>query len=261
MNKRLRTSSQADAKESSVQVYHWMSIQQSSCPARSLSSGISSWWISMSFGLRIDASRDSGASRLASVPLEDRVCVKEPGPEDDAQISLPYGVLLTQFLHNLMVPEGADEPRALPLGSINKTMLSKSMAQTRRVLGAARAARARREEPAQGTEEQDLGQGSSQGLEGQRPSWVVSMMTELTEQMRAVMQPTHEMVGNISSRLAALELKVVSMDAELKKQVSEVQLALKSIATSAELVALTERVVLLEEHMSDVRAVLHLSDD
>ncbi|KAB1227070.1 hypothetical protein CJ030_MR1G009581 [Morella rubra] len=100
-----------------------------------------------------------------------------PGPEDDAQISLPYGVLLTQFLHNLMVPEGADEPRALPLGSINKTTLSKSMAQTRRVLGAARAARARREEPAQGTEEQDLGQGSSQGLEGQRPSWVASMMT------------------------------------------------------------------------------------
>ncbi|KAB1215928.1 hypothetical protein CJ030_MR4G028702 [Morella rubra] len=116
----------------------------------------------------------------------------------------------------------------------------------------AEAARARREEPAQGTEEQDLGQGSSQGLEGQRPSWVASMMIELTEQMRAVMQPTHEMVGNISSRLSALELKVVSMDAELKKQVSEVQLALKSVATSAELVALTERVVLLEEHMSDV---------
>ncbi|KAB1220064.1 hypothetical protein CJ030_MR3G007105 [Morella rubra] len=66
-----------------------------------------------------------------------------------------------EFLHNLMVPEG-DEPRALPLGSINKTTLSKSMAQTRRVLGAARAARARREEPAQGTEEQDPGQGSSQ---------------------------------------------------------------------------------------------------
>ncbi|KAB1220038.1 hypothetical protein CJ030_MR3G001927 [Morella rubra] len=85
-------------------------------------------------------------------------------------------------------------------------------------------------------------------------------MTELTEQMRAVMQPTHEMVGNISSRLAALELKVVSMDAELKKQVSEVQLALKGVATSAELVALTERVVLLEEHMRDVR-VLHLADD
>ncbi|KAB1199743.1 hypothetical protein CJ030_MR0G013875 [Morella rubra] len=188
-------------------------------------------------------------------------CVRAEALKTDAQISLPYGVLLTQFLHNLMVPEGADEPRALPLGSINKTTLSKSMAQTRRVLGAARAARARREEPAQGTEEQDLGQGSSQGLEGQRPSWVASMMTELTEQMRAVMQPTHEMVGNISSRLSALELKVVSMDAELKKQVSEVQLALKSVATSAELVALTERVVLLEEHMSDVRAVLHLSDD
>ena len=58
------------------------------------------------------------------------------------------------------------------------------------------------------------------------------MMTELTEQLRAVMQPTHEMVGNISSRLATLELKVVSMDTELKKQVSEVQLALKDVVTS-----------------------------
>ncbi|KAB1205936.1 hypothetical protein CJ030_MR7G016916 [Morella rubra] len=82
--------------------------------------------------------------------------VRAEALKTDAQISLPYGVLLTQFLHNLMVPEGADEPRALPLGSINKTTLSKSMAQTRQVLGAARAARARREEPAQGIEEQDL---------------------------------------------------------------------------------------------------------
>ncbi|KAB1201635.1 hypothetical protein CJ030_MR0G002163 [Morella rubra] len=103
--------------------------------------------------------------------------VRAEALKTDAQISLPYGVLLTQFLHNLMVPEGADEPRELPLGSINKTTLSKSMAQTRRVLGAAWAARARREEPAQGTEEQDPGQGSSQGLEGQQPSWVASMMT------------------------------------------------------------------------------------
>ncbi|KAB1220446.1 hypothetical protein CJ030_MR3G009906 [Morella rubra] len=70
-----------------------------------------------------------------------------------------------------------------------------------------------------------------------------------------------EKPSNISSRLAALELKVVCMDAELKKQVSEVQLALKGVTTNAELVALTERVVLLEEHMSDVWAVLHLFDD
>ncbi|KAB1202655.1 hypothetical protein CJ030_MR8G020275 [Morella rubra] len=65
------------------------------------------------------------------------VCVEALKTDD--QISLPYGVLLTQFLHNLMVPEGADEPRAFPLGSINKTTLSKSMAKTRRVLSAARA--------------------------------------------------------------------------------------------------------------------------
>ncbi|KAB1226413.1 hypothetical protein CJ030_MR1G014120 [Morella rubra] len=58
----------------------------------------------------------------------------------DAQISLPHGILLTQFHHALLVPEGAYELRAVPLGSINKTTLSKSMAQTRRALHAARVA-------------------------------------------------------------------------------------------------------------------------
>ncbi|KAB1218831.1 hypothetical protein CJ030_MR3G007330 [Morella rubra] len=61
----------------------------------------------------------------------------------DATISLPHGILLTQFLHAMMVPESGDEPRALPLGSINKTTLSKSIAQTRRALQAARVARRR----------------------------------------------------------------------------------------------------------------------
>ncbi|KAB1228117.1 hypothetical protein CJ030_MR4G013719 [Morella rubra] len=59
----------------------------------------------------------------------------------DATISLPHGILLTQFLHAMMVPESGDELRALPLGSINKTTLSKSIAQTRRALQAARVAR------------------------------------------------------------------------------------------------------------------------
>ncbi|KAB1212506.1 hypothetical protein CJ030_MR5G019089 [Morella rubra] len=58
----------------------------------------------------------------------------------DAQISLPHGILLTQFHHALLVPEGAYELRAVPLGSINKTTLSKSMAQTCRALHAARVA-------------------------------------------------------------------------------------------------------------------------
>ncbi|KAB1205861.1 hypothetical protein CJ030_MR7G027954 [Morella rubra] len=114
------------------------------------------------------------------------------------------------------------------------------MAQTRRVLGAARVARARREEPAQGTEEQDPDRAPPRdSRDSGRVGWQ-SMMTELTEQMRAVMQPTHEMMGDISSQLPALECKVESMD---------------------ELVALTEQVVLLEEHIRDVRAILQLADD
>ncbi|KAB1226383.1 hypothetical protein CJ030_MR1G015959 [Morella rubra] len=60
--------------------------------------------------------------------------VRAEALKTDAQISLPHEILLTQFLHALLVPEGANEPRAVPLGSINKTTLSKSMAQTRRAL-------------------------------------------------------------------------------------------------------------------------------
>ncbi|KAB1226414.1 hypothetical protein CJ030_MR1G014121 [Morella rubra] len=51
--------------------------------------------------------------------------------------SFPHEILLTQFLHVLLVPKGANEQRAVPLGSINKTTLSKAMAQTRRALHAA----------------------------------------------------------------------------------------------------------------------------
>ncbi|KAB1219727.1 hypothetical protein CJ030_MR3G019180 [Morella rubra] len=83
----------------------------------------------------------------------------------DATISLPHGILLTQFLHAMMVPESGDEPRALPLGSINKTTLSKSIAQTRRVLQAARVARVRRQEqPEEAMEGEDPGQSSTQDL-------------------------------------------------------------------------------------------------
>ncbi|KAB1220357.1 hypothetical protein CJ030_MR3G009817 [Morella rubra] len=53
-------------------------------------------------------------------------------------ISLPYGILLTEFLHVIMVPKGVDEPEAIPLGAINKTMLSKSLAQARQALNATR---------------------------------------------------------------------------------------------------------------------------
>ncbi|KAB1223638.1 hypothetical protein CJ030_MR2G023036 [Morella rubra] len=39
----------------------------------------------------------------------------------------------------MLEPKGAEEPKALPLGSINKVTLSKSLAQTRRVLNTAQA--------------------------------------------------------------------------------------------------------------------------
>ncbi|KAB1223275.1 hypothetical protein CJ030_MR2G002410 [Morella rubra] len=62
----------------------------------------------------------------------------------NAQISLSYKILLTEFLHALMVPEGADEPKAVPLGAINKTTLLKSLAQTLQALNVAWVVRVRR---------------------------------------------------------------------------------------------------------------------
>ncbi|KAB1216534.1 hypothetical protein CJ030_MR4G023053 [Morella rubra] len=48
-----------------------------------------------------------------------------------AQISLPYKVLLIEFLQAMMVLEGSDESKAVPLGATNKTMLLKLLAWTR----------------------------------------------------------------------------------------------------------------------------------
>ncbi|KAB1225753.1 hypothetical protein CJ030_MR1G019928 [Morella rubra] len=131
MNKRLRTSSQADAEESSA-------------PGLSLDEHTT---VIMSRSVIVE--RHIQLADFYELRFEDR--------------TLPEIVEQAGWLP-LIQRTGGDEPRALPLGSINKTTLSKSMAQTRRVLGAARAARARREEPAEGTEEQDLGQSSTQGL-------------------------------------------------------------------------------------------------
>ncbi|KAB1215954.1 hypothetical protein CJ030_MR4G023646 [Morella rubra] len=180
----------------------------------------------------------------------------------DATISLLHGILLTQFLHAMMVPESGDELRALPLGSINKTTLSKSNAQTRQARQATRVARVRRQEqPKEAMEGEDPGQSSTQGLGAQRPSWMDDMMTELSQRMESVFQPTHCIVSDISRRLTALEQKVANMDVGWKKEVTALKEVLKGVATSAELFPLTERVVLIEEHLRHVRHVLKLTDD
>ncbi|KAB1220020.1 hypothetical protein CJ030_MR3G018310 [Morella rubra] len=62
---------------------------------------------------------------------------------------------------------------------------------------------------------------------------------KLTERMQSMMRPTHEMVSDISGRLTTLEHKVMNMDFERKKEVAMVQEAMKRVATSAELFALT----------------------
>ncbi|KAB1210924.1 hypothetical protein CJ030_MR6G019685 [Morella rubra] len=110
-------------------------------------------------------------------------------------------------------------------------------------------------------EGEDPGQSSTQGLGAQRPSWMDSMMTELSQRMESVLQPTHCMVSDISRRLTALEQKVADMDVGWKKEVAALKEVLKGVATGAELFPLTERVVLIEEHLRHVRHVLKLTDD
>ncbi|KAB1205869.1 hypothetical protein CJ030_MR7G027946 [Morella rubra] len=68
------------------------------------------------------------------------------------------------------------------------------------------------------------------------------------------------MVGDISSQLPALELRLRAWTVSGRSRWPRFS-SLKGVATSAELVALTEQVVLLEEHMRDVRAILQLADD
>ncbi|KAB1227466.1 hypothetical protein CJ030_MR1G023798 [Morella rubra] len=80
-------------------------------------------------------------------------------------------------------------------------------------------------------------------------------------EMESVLQPTHCMVSDISRRLTALEQKVADMDVGWKKEVAVLKEVLKGVATGAELFPLTERVVLIEEHLRHVRQVLKLTDD
>lgn len=61
----------------------------------------------------------------------------------DTGISLPYDILLTHLIHIMLVPKGANEPKALPLRQINKVTLSCSMVQTCQVLSTAQAAAGR----------------------------------------------------------------------------------------------------------------------
>ncbi|KAB1206356.1 hypothetical protein CJ030_MR7G018913 [Morella rubra] len=196
------------------------------------------------------------------LPLIHRTVRSCGGPEDGCYNFIAARDSTDPVPALLLVPEGADEPRAVPVGSINKTTLSKSIAQTRRALNAARAARVRRQEqPEEVGEQQDPGQSSTQGFGAQRPGWMDDMMTQLTERMQSVLRPTHEMVSDISCRLTTLEQKVMDMDSGWKKEIAAVQEAMRKAATSAELFALTQRVVHIEEHLSQIRDVLKITDD
>ena len=86
-------------------------------------------------------------------------------------------------------------------------------------------------------------------------------MTQLTERMQLVLQPTHSMVSDISGHLIALEQNVADMDAGWKKEVAALKEVLKGVATTAELFPLTQQVVLIEEHLRRVREVLKLTSD
>ncbi|KAB1202311.1 hypothetical protein CJ030_MR8G019124 [Morella rubra] len=184
----------------------------------------------------LDGQYDDGAVSvdgigLAAHPLDEAL-------KTDATISLPHEILLTQFLHAMMVLESDTSAEA------------------------SRVARVRRQEqPEEAMEGEDPGQSSTQGLGAQQPSWMDSMMTELSQRMESVLQPTHWMVSDISRRLTALEQKVTDMDVGWKKEVATLKEVLKGVATGAELFSLTERVVLIEEHLRHVRHVLKLTDD
>ncbi|KAB1225916.1 hypothetical protein CJ030_MR1G004456 [Morella rubra] len=59
----------------------------------------------------------------------------------------------------------------------------------------------------------------------------------------------------------AEDRKVVDMDSGWKKEVTTIQETMKRVATNAELFALTQRVVLIEEHTRQIRDVLKITDD
>ncbi|KAB1201716.1 hypothetical protein CJ030_MR0G000129 [Morella rubra] len=61
--------------------------------------------------------------------------------------------------------------------------------------------------------------------------------------------------------LTTLEQKVMDMDSGWKKEIAAVQEAMRKAATNADLFALTQQVVHIEEHLSQFRDVLKITDD
>ncbi|KAB1223303.1 hypothetical protein CJ030_MR2G024661 [Morella rubra] len=94
------------------------------------------------------------------------------------------------------------------------------------------------------------------GIWGTATGWMDDMMTQLTERMQSVLQPTNEMVNDISCWLTTLEQKVMDMDSGWKKEIAAVQEAMRKAATSAELFALTQRVV----HICDILKITNDDD-
>ncbi|KAB1212638.1 hypothetical protein CJ030_MR5G009680 [Morella rubra] len=118
--------------------------------------------------------------------------------------------------------------------------------------------RSRRQEQPEG---QDPPQSSTQGLRTEQQSWAADVMMELTEQMRSIMLPTDQMGSDICAWLTALESKVGQLDLEWRREVAAVWSDLTSMVSGAQLHALTERVVLIEEHMCRVQDALELAED
>ncbi|KAB1212396.1 hypothetical protein CJ030_MR5G020697 [Morella rubra] len=96
--------------------------------------------------------------------------------------------------------------KGYPLGPINKTTFSYSMAQVCRA-HVVQAAIGRHQEQPLENEEQYPGLSKNQGHQAKRLTWMEDLKVELSATMQAVMQPTHRVLYDINARPKALETK------------------------------------------------------
>lgn len=177
--------------------------------------------------------------------------------------ALPYGLLLTQFLHVMLIPKCAEELKGHPLMLVNKTTLSRSMAQTHRQQVRAVALR-RQEQPPQfelGQSQLELDLGTSDEVTNMGRSLGGGLKIELSATVPVVMHPTLQVLSDISDQLTALETKVNKQDSQWKKEVESVRSYLKVVATLKQLQALMRRVEDMEKYMKKIRDVLALMDE
>lgn len=141
---------------------------------------------------------------------------------------LPYGLLLTQFLHAQMVPEGPQESKGYQLNAICKNTLSRSFAQLRHQAGQGARHRAQGGARDRQAFQEPLsvplaGESSTQASQSDRPSWANQLVLDMTAAFQAALNPLQTEISALSARVRKLEDRLLTVPTKMTVCVDRVE--------------------------------------